>query len=60
MTLGPNAVFIVIAYAIAALVVLALIAWVLLDYRAQRAQLARLEASGVTRRSERRPAGSTA
>ncbi len=51
--LGPNAGFIVAAYAIAALVLVALIAWVALDYRAQRRQIAALEARGVTRRSER-------
>ena len=41
MNLGPHASFIVAAYVMAALVVLALIAWVLGD----------LEAHGVTRRS---------
>ena len=51
--LGPHAGFIVAAYAIAALVLAALIAWVALDYRAQRRQIATLEARGVTRRSER-------
>ena len=35
------------------LVVVGLIAWVALDYRAQRRQLGDLEARGVTRRSER-------
>ena len=35
------------------LVVLALIAWVVLDHRAQQRRLAELEAQGVTRRSER-------
>jgi heme exporter protein D len=53
MNLGPHAGFIVAAYAIAALVLLALIAWVTLDYRAQRRQIAVLESRGVTRRSER-------
>lgn len=53
MNLGTHAGFIVAAYAIAALVVAALIGWVMLDHRAQRQRLARLEASGVTRRSER-------
>jgi heme exporter protein D len=53
MNLGTHAGFIVAAYAIAALVVAALIGWVALDHRAQRQRLARLEASGVTRRSER-------
>ena len=51
--LGPHAQFIVAAYAVAALVFLALIAWVTLDYRAQRRQIDALEARGVTRRSER-------
>ena len=37
MDLGPHAAFIVTAYAAAALVVVALIAWVLLDHRAQTA-----------------------
>ena len=53
MDLGPHASFIVAAYAMAALVVAGLIAWVLADYRAQRRALADLEARGVTRRSER-------
>ena len=51
MNLGPHAAFIFWAYGIALLVVLALIAWVALDHRAQRRQLARLEQQGVTRRS---------
>lgn len=49
--LGPHAAFIWAAYGIALLVVLALVAWVALDHRAQRRQLAKLEAQGVTRRS---------
>ena len=51
--IGPHAGFIVSAYAIAALTVVALIAWVVLDHRAQRRRLAQLEARGVTRRSGR-------
>jgi heme exporter protein D len=43
--------FIVAAYAVAVAVVGALIAWVTLDYRAQRLRLADLETRGVTRRS---------
>jgi heme exporter protein D len=43
--------FIVAAYAAAAMVVGALLAWVLLDYRAQLRNLANLEKRGVTRRS---------
>jgi heme exporter protein D len=53
MNLGPHADFIVAAYAMAALVVVGLIAWVVLDYRAQRRKLDGLEARGVTRRSDR-------
>ena len=51
--LGPHAAFIVAAYSVAVLVVALLIGWVALDHRAQRRRLARLEAHGVTRRSDR-------
>jgi heme exporter protein D len=54
MDLGPHASFIITAYAVAALVIVGLIAWVLADHRAQRRLLADLEARGVTRRSQRR------
>ena len=53
MNLGPHAGFIVAAYAVAVLVVAALIVWVALDHRAQRRQLANLEARGVSRRADR-------
>lgn len=53
MDLGPHAGFIIAAYAIAALVVIGLIGWVLADYAAQRRLLADLEARGVTRRSDK-------
>jgi heme exporter protein D len=53
MTLGPHADFIVAAYAVTLFVVAALIAWVLLDYAAQRRVLGNLEGLGVTRRSQR-------
>ena len=52
MTLGPHAPFIVAAYAAAMAILAGLIAWVLLDYRAQRRLLADLDARGVSRRSE--------
>ncbi len=52
MDLGPHADFIVAAYAIAALVLVVMIGWVMLDYRAQKQKLATLETQGVTRRSE--------
>jgi heme exporter protein D len=53
MNLGPHADFIVAAYVVAALVLVAMIGWVMLDYRAQKQKLAQLESQGVTRRSER-------
>jgi heme exporter protein D len=51
MDLGTHAAFIVTAYAAAVVIVGGLIAWVLLDHRAQLRKLAELEARGVTRRS---------
>jgi len=53
INLGAHAEFIIAAYLVAAVVIIALIAWVLIDYRAQRRQLEGLEARGITRRSER-------
>jgi heme exporter protein D len=49
--LGDHAGFIVAAYGLAAIVVAGLIARAVLDYRAQKAALARLEARGARRRS---------
>jgi heme exporter protein D len=49
--------FVVASYAIAVIVVAVLIAWVMLDFRAQRRNLAELEARGITRRSAPSPAG---
>lgn len=54
MNLGPHADFIIAAYAVTLFVVAALIAWVLLDYSAQRRILGNLEERGVTRRSRRK------
>jgi heme exporter protein D len=51
MDLGPHAIFIIAAYGAAAVVVAGLIAWVVLDFRAQKRMLGDLEAHGVTRRS---------
>jgi len=51
MNLGPHANFIIAAYAIAAVVIVGLIAWVELDNRALRRRLKELEAQGVSRRS---------
>jgi heme exporter protein D len=43
--------FIVAAYAVTAIVIGALIAWVMLDYRTQQRTLAELDKRGVSRRS---------
>jgi heme exporter protein D len=43
--------FILAAYAAGTIVIAALIAWVVLDYRAQRRTLADLEMQGISRRS---------
>ena len=56
MTLGQHASFIVIAYGAAAVILLSLVAWIVLDHRAQRRALGELESRGVTRRSTGRPA----
>jgi heme exporter protein D len=45
--------FIIAAYAAGVVVVVALIAWVMLDYRLQRCILAELETKGIARRSAR-------
>jgi heme exporter protein D len=56
MDLGPHGPFIITAYLIAALVVTALVIWVIADHLAQKRALADLERRGITRRSvEPRP-----
>lgn len=52
--------FIAAAYAVAVIVVGALIAWVALDYRAQGRKIADLELQGFTRRSDATSARPTA
>jgi heme exporter protein D len=54
MNPGSHADFIVAAYAMTVFVVAALVAWVVLDYSAQRRILWNLEERGVTRRSQRK------
>ena len=54
MTFAQEAGFIVAAYALTAFVVAALIAWVVLDYSAQRRILGNLEERGVSRRARGR------
>jgi heme exporter protein D len=49
--LGPHAAFIVWSYLVTFAVLGGMIAWVVLDGRAQRRALAALEARGVKRRS---------
>jgi heme exporter protein D len=53
MSLGPYASFILISYLAAAAVVLALIFWIIIDYRNQTRRLHEMEQSGVLRRSGR-------
>lgn len=43
--------FIVASYMLAGLVTLGLVLWVMLDHRAQKVRLEKLEAQGVARRS---------
>jgi heme exporter protein D len=54
--LGSHAGFIIAAYAVTIAIVLALVAWVLIDGRVLRRQLADLETRGIRRRSARKAA----
>ncbi len=49
-----HALYVTAAYGISALGIAALIAWVMLDQRARRRDMAELEASGMRRRSDRK------
>jgi heme exporter protein D len=51
--LPAHAAFIIAAYLATILVVIALIAWVLADYRAQRRDLADLETRGLGRKGRK-------
>ncbi|HEX3859014.1 MAG TPA: heme exporter protein CcmD [Pseudolabrys sp.] len=53
MNLGPHADFIIASYAVSAVVVAALVAWIVLDYTAQRRLLGDLEERGIARRSSK-------
>lgn len=55
-SLGPHWGFIVASYAVFAIVVIAMIAWINLDGKAQRRALDDLEARGIRRRSDPAPA----
>ncbi len=49
-----HALYVSAAYGVSAIALAGLIAWVLLDQRARRREMAELEASGVRRRSDRK------
>lgn len=53
MDLGPHAAYIWAAYAVVAVVLATLVAWLVLDGRRQRQLVDRLETRGVRRRSRR-------
>lgn len=53
---SAHAGFILAAYLLAAAVLLGMIAWIVVDGRAQRRRIADLEARGVRRRSARKDA----
>ena len=53
MNLGPHADFIIASYTVTVFVIGSLIAWIVLDYSAQRRILGNLEDQGVMRRSRR-------
>jgi len=51
MDLGPHAAFIIASYAVVAVVMTGLVAWLIFDGRRQQRTLDDLEARGVRRRS---------
>jgi len=57
MDLGPHSAFIIGAYAVAILIVAAMIVWILVDRRRQMRMLSELEMRGLTRRSDRASEG---
>jgi heme exporter protein D len=58
-SLGAHAGFILASYVVFFVVVLALVAWVVIDGAAQRRALADLEARGIRRRSAPEQAGAS-
>lgn len=52
MDLGPHAAFIIASYVIVAIVMLALVVWLVFDGRRHQRALDALEARGVRRRSQ--------
>jgi heme exporter protein D len=53
LDLGPHALYIWASYAVVALVLAGLVAWLVLDGRQQRRLLDELDARGIRRRSDR-------
>ncbi|PRD43443.1 heme exporter protein CcmD [Phyllobacterium phragmitis] len=45
--------FVLLSYGVSALVLSGVVAWLLIDQRAQRTELQRLEAQGIRRRSQK-------
>lgn len=54
----PHSGFILASYLVTAATLLALVLWIAIDHRQQKAALAELEARGITRRSARRGSAS--
>jgi heme exporter protein D len=54
--MSAHALYVTAAYGVSALAIAGLIAWVLIDGRARRRELAELEAAGLRRRSDRKDA----
>ncbi|MBX9453936.1 MAG: heme exporter protein CcmD [Neoaquamicrobium sediminum] len=54
--MSAHALYVSAAYGISALVILGLIGWILIDQRNRKRELSRLEAAGIRRRSDARPA----
>lgn len=54
--MSTHVLYVSAAYGISALVILGLIGWILIDQRNRKRELSRLEAAGIRRRSDARPA----
>jgi heme exporter protein D len=52
MDLGTHADFVIAAYAVTTFVIVALVAWVTIDYSTQRRVLGEFEMQGITRRPQ--------
>jgi heme exporter protein D len=55
--MSAHALYVAAAYAISALVLAGLIAWIIIDQRVRQREITELEASGARRRSDRAGAG---